>query len=301
MKMYVGVTDYDLFSLLRERRSEEVNFWTPGGSKQFRALRENELYLFKLHAPRNCIAGGGFFVRSSILPASLAWDTFGPDNGVSSREQLELLIRKYKRRNNMDLSNPRIGCIVLADPFFFDEKDWIPAPEDWSTNIVQGKTYDTETAAGAALYESVLERLPEGIRAENTDGYRRKLVRHRMGQGAFRVSVIDAYGKRCAITGEETLPVLRATHIRPPAFGGEHLVSNGMLLRSDWHTLFDSGYVTVDPDYNIYVSGRLREDYGDGGYYYAFHGEKLQVLPDSLIERPRADLLEWHNENVFRG
>ena len=45
MNIFVGVTDKNWFEQLRAQRSEEVNFWNPGG-KTFRALRENELFLF---------------------------------------------------------------------------------------------------------------------------------------------------------------------------------------------------------------------------------------------------------------
>ncbi len=40
MKMYVGVTDYDWFTYLKEQQCDEVNFWTPGGNKNFKALTE---------------------------------------------------------------------------------------------------------------------------------------------------------------------------------------------------------------------------------------------------------------------
>lgn len=57
------------------------------------------------------------------------------------------------------------------------------------------------------------------------------LTRARLGQGAFQVLVGEAYQRRCAITGESTLPVLEAAHIRSYADGGPHRISNGMLLR----------------------------------------------------------------------
>lgn len=81
MKMYVGITDYDWFTTLKQENCEEVNFWKPGGRSNFRALREGELFLFKLHSPKDYIVGGGFFLKFSILPSSLAWDAFGIANG----------------------------------------------------------------------------------------------------------------------------------------------------------------------------------------------------------------------------
>ncbi|MDD3893605.1 MAG: hypothetical protein PHU36_01085 [Syntrophomonadaceae bacterium] len=84
MKMYVGITDYDWFKTLKQANCEEVNFWKPGGRTNFRALDEGNLFLFKLHSPKDYIVGGGFFLKYSILPSSLAWDAFGIANGANS-------------------------------------------------------------------------------------------------------------------------------------------------------------------------------------------------------------------------
>jgi putative restriction endonuclease len=127
------------------------------------------------------------------------------------------------------------------------------------------------------------------------------LTHARLGQGAFRVLVTDAYGRRCAVTGERTLPVLEAAHIRPYSASGPHLVSNGLLLRSDLHALFDRGYLTVTDDYKIAISRRIREEFKNGHEYYKHHGGSLPNLPGNLDERPAPDFLRWHNEHVYVG
>jgi putative restriction endonuclease len=63
MRMYVGITDFDWFKLLKRENCDEVNFWKPGGSINFRALNEGDLFLFKLHSPYDYIVGGGFFLK----------------------------------------------------------------------------------------------------------------------------------------------------------------------------------------------------------------------------------------------
>lgn len=75
-----------------------------------------------------------------------------------------------------------------------------------------------------------------------------------MGQGHFKRAVADAYGNRCAVTTSATFPSLEAAHIRPFAEGGEHAVSNGLLLRTDVHRLYDRGYLSVDADLRLRVS-----------------------------------------------
>jgi putative restriction endonuclease len=86
-------------------------------------------------------------------------------------------------------------------------------------------------------------------------------TRRRLGQGTFRAAVTDAYDRACAVTQEHSLPVLEAAHIRPYSEGGEHVLNNGLLLRSDLHRLFDRGYVGVDRDQRLMVSDRLRADW----------------------------------------
>jgi putative restriction endonuclease len=125
------------------------------------------------------------------------------------------------------------------------------------------------------------------------------LTRARLGQGAFRLLVTEAYEKRCAITGERTLPVLQASHIKPFALQGPNRVSNGLLLRSDLHILFDRGYLTLTPNLHVEVSKRIKEEFENGREYYAHPGRPLAVRPESPMDRPAAEFLRWHNDNVF--
>jgi len=113
--------------------------------------------------------------------------------------------------------------------------------------------------------------------------------------------VTEAYGRRCAVTAERTLPVLQAAHIQPYAEEGPHLISNGLLLRSDLHTLFDRGYLTISEELRVEVSKRIKEEYENGRDYYKYHGERVAVLPRSEHERPSSEFLRWHNDKVFLG
>ena len=126
------------------------------------------------------------------------------------------------------------------------------------------------------------------------------MTRGRLGQGAFRVLVTDAYERRCAITGEKTLPVLEAAHIKPYALHGPHRVSNGILLRSDLHKLFDLGYLTVTPDLRVQVSRRLKAEWHNGREYYAHNGEPLRFHPADPARLPSPEFLKWHNESRFQ-
>ncbi len=95
-------------------------------------------------------------------------------------------------------------------------------------------------------------------------------------------------------------PVLQAAHIRPVAAGGEHRIDNGLLLRSDVHTMFDRGYLGVDPHYRLRVSPRLRDEFGNGEHFYARVGEVI-TLPKRRADRPQREFLQWHMDQVFRA
>lgn len=111
-------------------------------------------------------------------------------------------------------------------------------PADFSPNIVQGKTYDLDAGTGRELFVALEERLTSNATvstqmavAEGVVGRMFSdpvLTRRRLGQGGFRILVTDTYDRQCAVTGEHTLPVLQAAHIKPVSQGGEHLVNNGL-------------------------------------------------------------------------
>jgi putative restriction endonuclease len=302
LRLRVAITDYDWYEFLKGIKADEVNFWMPSGKNAFRALAENELLLFKLHYPRNVIVGGGFFISYSPLPVSLAWDTFQYKNGTDSYETFIRRIKKY-RGGNLSSPDPVIGCIILSEPFFFEQKDWIPAPEDWSPNIVQGKNYDDTTEIGRRLFTSVEERMQYNPlqTTENIRYGKEQTIKPRIGQGAFRVLVTEAYDRRCAVTGERTLPALEASHIKPFACNGPNMTGNGLLLRKDIHALFDSGYLTITEDYHIEVSRKIKEEYGNGRDYYALHGNALKIVPDRTTDRPVKEFIIWHNNNRYVG
>jgi putative restriction endonuclease len=304
VNLVVAITDGDWFDMMRRQPElAEVNFWSPSPAT-FRALQPGELFLFKLHAPLNVIVGGGIFAYASKLPCSLAWEAFREANGAHSGLEMRTRIARYRKHDPADRSDFEIGCRILTQPFFFEERDWIGVPASWSPNIVSFKTYNTGDPDGLALWEAVNDRLARrqflGLAETQARFGEPYLISPRLGQGAFRVLVTDTYNRRCAITQERTLPALEAAHIRPYADGGAHEARNGLLFRRDIHSLFDAGYVTVTPDLRFEVSGKIKEEFDNGRHYYELHGNPINVPTDAL-RRPDPEALRWHNEYTYRG
>ncbi|MBE7172692.1 MAG: HNH endonuclease [Williamsia sp.] len=312
MKIYVGVTDYNWYQYLSKINPEDVNFWQPGGNTEFKVLLPGAPFLFKLKSPYNAIGGVGFFSSHTRLPMNMAWDVFANRNGCIAYSQFQQMILQY-RKDKLN-TNPTIGCIVLTNPIFFKQEDWIPVPADWSKSIVQGKSYELSSSPGKELWaqiELLLQKYPfeyssEGIKSqlileETDERYGKSILRKvRLGQGAFRILITDAYSRKCSITGEKTLPVLEAAHIKPYAESGPHYISNGLLLRSDMHKLFDTGYITITKDHHIEVSKKIAEEFQNGKEYYQYHGKQLSYLPHKPSDRPDERYIEWHN-NIFKS
>lgn len=311
--LWAANTDLEWFDFLAAQRDiDEVNFWQPSGYAQFGAIGEGELFLFKLKSPRNVIGGFGVMSQSTNMPLSLAWEAFGVKNGARTLPEMRDRVLQYRpgARNEPD---PMIGCRVVVQPVFLPEPMWIPQPESWSRSIVVGKTYDTSRAEGLRLWEHVMtaakaalaEAQPSGV-AEQQSIYvgpgtrygEPHLIRPRLGQGAFRLAVTDAYNRECAITRGRVLPALDAAHIQSYSSGGNHEVANGLLLRRDIHSVFDAGYLTLDEDFRVVVSDRVRTEFNNGNEYRRLHGEKLRLPPNPKLQ-PDPGRLQWHRENRF--
>ena len=94
----------------------------------------------------------------------------------------------------------------------------------------------------------------------------------RRGQPRFRNDLLDVYDGSCCVTGCKVVELLEAAHIDPHSDGGDYSLHNGLLLRSDIHTLFDQYLFAIDEYNRIKVSKKLL----DSGYK-RFHMERLHM------------------------
>jgi putative restriction endonuclease len=304
---FVAPTDQGWYQYFLTRQPvEEVNFWRPSGTN-FQAIAPGEPFFFKLKAPHDAIGGFGLFARFAQLPVWRVWEVFGEANGVADERALRDRLSRLSSNPWVRTDDDRvIGCVSIADPVFFPPDEWVGVPADWRRNIVSGRTYDLRSGVGAELWRACLERAAGGSHEWVEESLERErlgkpqLIRPRLGQGAFRIAVLQAYGGACAVTTEHSMPVLEAAHIRPWGRGGAHDVPNGLPLRRDLHRLFDLGYVTIRPDLSFAVSRALRDEYENGRAYYELEGRRI-LLPRQLQDQPDRDLLEWHSSTLFRG
>jgi 5-methylcytosine-specific restriction protein A len=124
---------------------------------------------------------------------------------------------------------------------------------------------------------------------EPRDDDRRKQVvrqvKERRGQRAFRDALRVRYDNRCVVTGCRLLDILEAAHISPYRGVDDNHPQNGLLLRSDIHTLFDLDLLGIEPDSLVIV---LHPNVKTDVSYAALDGRRLHC--DSL-HRPSVEAL----------
>lgn len=125
----------------------------------------------------------------------------------------------------------------------------------------------------------------------------------RLHQAGFRLQVLDAYGKRCAMTGLPVPQLLEAAHIVPDSHErGEAGVNNGICLSRIHHRAFDANLIGVNPDYQIQISDQLM-DIEDGPILEsglkALRGKEI-ILPKEKKNWPSQELLAIRFEEFTR-
>lgn len=87
------------------------------------------------------------------------------------------------------------------------------------------------------------------------------LVLSRVGQGAYRKSIINRWENKCAVTGFQDSRILIASHIHPwkDSKSDERLdVNNGILLSPTYDALFDKHLITFENSGKIVLSESVK-------------------------------------------
>ena len=135
--------------------------------------------------------------------------------------------------------------------------------------------------------------------------YREQMMKMRVGQYFFRMSVLSAYRNRCCITGIALPNILIASHIKPWLDSNEKTErtnpSNGLCLNALHDRAFDKGLITVDKNYRVVNSKILKDadmDEESRMWIQAYEGQQI-ILPDRFY--PGKSFIEYHNDVIFKG
>jgi hypothetical protein len=106
-------------------------------------------------------------------------------------------------------------------------------------------------------------------------------IKTRRGQTGFRKALLDAFYGTCCVTGCKVEALLEAAHIIPHSAETNYSVLNGLLLRSDIHTLFDLGLLVINEAGIVMVDSSLKNS-----EYFQYDGDRIMngQLPSKMSE-----------------
>ncbi|WP_068598426.1 HNH endonuclease [Vaginella massiliensis] len=139
-----------------------------------------------------------------------------------------------------------------------------------------------------------IENLPKGEDRET-------IIKARVNQGFFRSTILSSYNLKCCITGLSIPDFLVASHIKPWSKDKDNRTNphNGLCLNSIHDKAFDSGFITVTPDFKILVSNYF-DDYSNDNavndFFKKYQNQPI-ILPDRFL--PSKEFLDYHFNEVF--
>ena len=173
--------------------------------------------------------------------------------------------------------------------------------EDWEllsyqAQLIKAKMQNKDISDVLELGD--IEEIPPGE-------YRERTMKTRVGQYFFRMSVLNSYENRCCITGLNKSELLVASHIKPWKVSDEKTErtnpTNGLCLNSLHDKAFDRGLITLDANYRIVISRKLKEAEMDSetkSWFMSYEKQQI-LLPNKFL--PAREFIEYHNDMIFQG
>jgi len=141
------------------------------------------------------------------------------------------------------------------------------------------------------------------MRLEDRRRYATRTVQQRLHQSSFRLRVLDAYHRQCAVCRLRHMKLLQAAHIIPDSDPrSQPVIPGGIALCSLHHAAFDSNIIGIRPDCVVEVRREVLEEEDGPMLQHGLqevHGMQLHT-PRSPELRPSTDLLEIRYEQFRR-
>jgi putative restriction endonuclease len=205
-----------------------------------------------------------------------------------------------RKLGNFGAFDPRLaaqGITGLAHGSKSDEAIWNEYSKKWERLVSDSESlldkFRARPAAGEKE-EVIAAKIPVG----DTD--KKRLVIQRVYQDFFRRSVLSSHNNVCCVSAVEIPQLLVASHIIPWSESKEHRLNpeNGLALCVLFDKAFDLGLMTIDEEFRVVYSARIRKSSNDfvKSALLIHEGQKIK-LPNRFC--PRQEFFEWHRENRF--
>lgn len=287
------------FSALSELtpRPSRVAFWQPTSGIPHKIKVGEPWFFVEKGAPR--VLGFGRFLGHEGITISGLWDRYGQATGTTSENALLGEITSAKK-GKAGTGDTQIGNVILSDFTPFSQPVSLPPLDLPKLNrafqyVPAGNSIldladqkPTTLERDLAMAEAEVKREGGFDPTSITDARRKVLasIVRRQGQTKFRNELMEAYEGRCAISNCAIPELLEAAHIHPYKGAETNDVRNGILLRTDLHTLFDLGLLAIDTgSWAVLISPRLL-----GSNYEQFSRRKLR-RPRDEAQHPSAEEL----------
>lgn len=132
---------------------------------------------------------------------------------------------------------------------------------------------------------------------------RDQIVKARVNQSFFRCSILASYNNTCCITGIQQSEFLIAGHIVPWGLDEKNRLNprNGIAINALHDKAFESGLITITPDFKIKISSVLKKQSKSEtikDYFLKYENQNI-ILPSRFL--PDNEFLEYHNQKRFKS
>ena len=191
-----------------------------------------------------------------------------------AKEKSTLRVKDWKKeRYGSHLGASELGLPFRENyggDFFFGYYNW----------NIEGVAAHVDSSKAFLFFQKTL-----GVVFENTPKASLRMIEDRQGAGKFREIILNAY-KKCAISGCDLRQLLDAAHVRPYSKSGEAIASNGILLRTDLHTLFDYGMLKIHPSTRtVHIDASIKDKSYKMFDGIALGGAARKIKEEYLAER----------------
>lgn len=120
--------------------------------------------------------------------------------------------------------------------------------------------------------------------------------------GLFKKEIPRIYNHQCCISDMKIQTTMNtqmvdACHIIPISISNDDTISNGICLSPNLHRAFDRGLLTINENYIVRISPRVKESNSPYGITQ-FEGKQIN-LPQDVKLYPSSQNLHWHRKECF--
>lgn len=171
--------------------------------------------------------------------------------------------------------------------------------EPWYVHEYNERAGECRLVRGLKPARDVIDTIAEG----EADDYRGpederqfRAISIRRGQHSFRDRLLAAWKRRCIVSESRIEGLLEAAHIIPHAEVTDYRTSNGLLLRSDIHTLYDIGLLSIDEHMRLHLAPALMNS-----EYRQYDGKRIERRPEAGVDAPSQDALKTRHAAFLAG